>query len=131
MPAHVAQQRADALPALAIARLVLGGGAFGGEPTLLGFLRVAGFAFLANAIALGGDPRRKLGHELPGRSALDQATQVGERVAYALGLQPSGEFVEEDLMLASQVAQQALRRIALLRQQPGREDQCFTTTCGR
>ena len=129
--AHVAQQFADALPALALARLVFGGCTLGGEPALFGVLRPARFCFPVEAIALGGNAGRKLWHELASNGALDQAAQVGDRAAHPFGLQSAGEFVEERLMLASHVAQQPLGCVSLLGQQPIREDQCFTTTHGR
>lgn len=129
--AHVAQQFADALPALALARLVFGGCTLGGEPALFGVLRPARFRFPVYAIALGGNAGRKLWHELACRSPLDQATQVGDRAAHPLGLQPAGEFVEERLGLVGHLAQQPLGCVSLLGQQPTRENQCFTTTHGR
>jgi hypothetical protein len=133
--AHVAQQFADALPALALSftfqRLVFGGCTLGGEPAFFGVLRPARFCFPVEAIALGGNAGRKLWHELASNGALDQAPQVGDRAAHLLGLQPAGEFVEERLVLASHLAQQPLGGVSLLGQQPNREDQCFTTTHGR
>ena len=133
--AHVAQQFADALPALALSftfqRQVFGGCTLGGEPALFGVLRLAGFCFPVEAIALSGNAGRKLWHELASNGALDQAPQVGDRAAHPFGLQSAGEFVEERLMLASHVAQQPLGCVSLLGQQPIREDQCFTTTHGR
>jgi hypothetical protein len=129
--AHVAQQFADALPALALARLVFGGCTLGGEPAFFGVLRPARFCFPVEAIALGGNAGRKLWHELASNGALDQAPQVGDRAAHLLGLQPAGEFVEERLGLVGHLAQQPLGCVSLLGQQPIREDQCFTTTYGR
>jgi hypothetical protein len=129
--AHVAQQFADALPALALARLVFGGCTLGGEPAFFGVLRPARFCFPVEAIALGGNAGRKLWHELAYRGPLDQAPQVGDRAAHLLGLQPAGEFVEERLGLVGHLAQQPLGCVSLLGQQPIREDQCFTTTHGR
>ena len=129
--AHVAQQFADALPALALARLVFGGCTLGGEPAFFGVLRPARFGFPVEAIALGGNAGRKLWHELAYRGPLDQAPQVGDRAAHPLGLQPAGEFVEERLVLTIHLAQQPLGCVSLLGQQPIREDQCFTTTHGR
>ena len=133
--AHVAQQFADALPALALSftfqRLVFGGCTLGGEPALFGVLRLAGFCLPVEAIALGGNAGRKLWHELASNGALDQAPQVGDRAAHPLGLQPAGEFVEERLGLVGHLAQQPLGCVSLLGQQPIREDQCFTTTHGR
>lgn len=129
--AHVAQQFADALPALALARLVFGGCTLGGEPTLFGVLRPARFCLPVEAIALGGNAGRKLWHELASNGALDQAPQVGDRAAHPLGLQPAGEFVEERLVLTIHLAQQPPGCVSLLGQQPIREDQCFTTTHGR
>ena len=129
--AHVAQQFADALPALALARLVFGGCTLGGEPAFFGVLRPARFCFPVEAIALGGNAGRKLWHELASNGALDQAPQVGDRAAHLLGLQPAGEFVEERLGLVGHLAQQPLGCVSLLGQQPIREDQCFTTTHGR
>lgn len=129
--AHVAQQFADALPALALARLVFGGCTLGGEPAFFGVLRPARFCFPVEAIALGGNAGRKLWHELAYRGPLDQAPQVGDRAAHPLGLQPAGEFVEERLVLTIHLAQQPLGCVSLLGQQPIREDQCFTTTHGR
>lgn len=129
--AHVAQQFADALPALALARLVFGGCTLGGEPAFFGVLRPARCCFPVEAIALGGNAGRKLWHELASNGALDQAAQVGDRAAHPFGLQPAGEFVEERLGLVGHLAQQPLGCVSLLGQQPIREDQCFTTTHGR
>ena len=129
--AHVAQQFADALPALALARLVFGGCTLGCEPAFFGVLRPARFCFAVEAIALGGNAGRKLWHELANRGALDQAPQVGDRAAHPFGLQPAGKFVEERLLLAIHLAQQPLGCVSLLGQQPIREDQCFNTTHGR
>ena len=130
--AHVAQQFADALPALALSftfqRLVFGGCTLGGEPAFFGVLRPARFGFPVEAIALGGNAGRKLWHELACRGPLDQAPQVGDRAAHPFGLQPAREFVEERLVLASHLAQQPLGCVSLLGQQPIRKDQCFTTT---
>ena len=120
--AHVAQQFADALPALALARLVFGGCTLGGEPAFFGVLRPARFCFPVEAIALGGNAGRKLWHELAYRGPLDQAPQVGDRAAHPLGLQPAGEFVEERLVLTIHLAQQPLGCVSLLGQQPIRED---------
>ena len=96
--AHVAQQLTDALSALALARLVIGRGAFGSEPTLFGLLRAASHRFAAISIALGGNARCEFRYELPKRRALDEATQVGNRAADAPGLQPASEFIEKNLM---------------------------------
>jgi hypothetical protein len=116
--AHVAQQFADALPALALSftfqRLVLGGCALGGEPAFFGVLRLAGFCFPVEAIALSGNAGRKLRHKLARRGPVDQTAQIGDRAAHPLRLQPAGEFVEERLVLASHLAQQPLGCVSLL-----------------
>jgi hypothetical protein len=114
--AHVAQQLTDTLSALALARLEIGRVAFGSEPTLFCLLRAASLRFPAISIALGSNARCEFRHKLPIRRALDEATQVGNRAADAFGLQPAGEFVEKDLTRTDGTAQQALCRIALLRQ---------------
>ena len=111
---HVAQQFADALPALALARLVFGGCTLGGEPALFGISCSAGFGLSLKAIALSGNAGCQLRHEVARRGPVDQAPQVGDRAAHPLGLQPAGEFVEEGLVLASHLAQQPLGCVSLL-----------------
>jgi hypothetical protein len=82
--AHVAQQFADALPALALARLVFGGCTLGGEPAFFGVLRPARFCFPVEAIALGGNAGRKLWHELACRGPLDQAKSHRQLIRFYL-----------------------------------------------
>ena len=133
--AHVAQQRADTLAPLALQSLVLGRGALGSESSLLDLLGPTRLGLTALAVTLGRDSRRKLRDELAGLSTMDEPAQVSHRAAHTLGLQPSGEFVEQGLGSGSVAARasckdgQQLRHGLLLgRQQAFRKDQAFTTT---
>ncbi len=126
--AHVAQQRADALPPLALAGLVLGRSAFGSESLLLDLLRPARLDVTPQTVTLGRNSRRKLWDELAGSGTLDEPAQVGHGAAHTLGLQPAGEFVEKGLAQGRCSAEQQPGSVALGWQQTLRKDQGTTTT---
>ena len=126
--AHVTQQRADALPTLALASLVLGCGALGSESLLLDLLRLSRLGLTPQAVTLSRDSRRKLRDELAGSGTLDEPAQVGHGAAHTLGLQAAGEFVEKGLAQGGCSAEQQPGSVALGWQQTLRKDQGITTT---
>jgi hypothetical protein len=128
-PLHVIEQATDLFALGADPGLVFGRRAFGLLPPLLGLARATLVSGLLVLSAFRGNAGGEFRHEAASSDSGDEAAQIGHRTAaHAIGLQPSGQFVKENLGLLAALVQQQSSRSTLFRQHPVRKNQVVTTT---